>query len=120
MRSFMIVPMKKTIIIAQEKDALTAVDALGALGVLHVTHINPPHSVSVSAAHEDLALIDACCAIWSQTPQKAAHPRNSFRRGVPQKAARPSHRDAPADPIGRVATPPSRGARANQLWQGAL
>ena len=61
----MIVAMKKTVVIIQAKDSLSALSSLRALGVLHVEHKQPPKGKDISALQEEIALLNQALSILS-------------------------------------------------------
>lgn len=69
----MIVPMKKAVVIVQEKDAPEAIKSLRSLGVLHVEHQNPPAGTDIASLREDIALVSNALAILSG-PEFAGKP----------------------------------------------
>ncbi|MFA5156518.1 MAG: hypothetical protein WC532_03910 [Candidatus Omnitrophota bacterium] len=62
----MIVPMKKTTVITQHKDAQEAVGQLRKLGLLHVEHQKPPQSQDINILQEDAGLVNACLEVFGQ------------------------------------------------------
>ncbi len=69
----MIVPMKKTAIIVQEKDTQAAVRSLRELGVVHVEHANPPTGADIASLKDDIAFASRALAILSG-PEFAGKP----------------------------------------------
>lgn len=67
----MIVPMKKITIIAQGKDANSAVAGLRDLGLLHIEHQQPPKGKEISVIQEDLNLVRHAVEILSITESAA-------------------------------------------------
>ncbi len=62
----MIVPMKKTTILLQAKDAGNAVRDLRRLGVLHVEHQNVPQGKDITVLQEETSLINSAADALSQ------------------------------------------------------
>lgn len=61
----MIVPMKKTAIITQAKEADETIRILGKLGVVHIEHQEVPHSKDLTALQEDKALLESAISIFT-------------------------------------------------------
>lgn len=61
----MIVPMKKIILVMQEKESPGAVFSLRKLGLLHVEHIEEPKSLDISLLKDDLTLLDQANEVLS-------------------------------------------------------
>lgn len=62
----MIVPMKKTFIIVQEKDAQDSVATLRKLGLLHIEHQQLPQGKEMSRLQEDLEILNAAISVLSE------------------------------------------------------
>jgi V/A-type H+/Na+-transporting ATPase subunit I len=62
----MIVPMKKICIVAQAKEADSAISNLRHLGVLHIEHQQPPSGKDITMLQEDIALLNEALVIISQ------------------------------------------------------
>ena len=73
----MIVPMKKTAILVQSKDASSAVEILRSLGLLHVEHQQLPKGKDLSVIHEKTALVKEAINILSQAEFSPAEPASS-------------------------------------------
>ena len=61
----MIVPMKKTAVIVQSKDAEDSMEKLRALGALHVEHQIPPKGADINSIRDDIALVTSAINILS-------------------------------------------------------
>lgn len=63
----MIVPMKKTTLIAREQDAESAIADLRSLGVLHVEYTLPPQGEGLVALREKAGLLNSCFDAWERS-----------------------------------------------------
>ncbi|MDD5680960.1 MAG: hypothetical protein PHI59_06945, partial [Candidatus Omnitrophica bacterium] len=76
----MIVPMKKSAVITQSKDAAYAVEKLRSLGILHVEHCKAPKGTDIGLIEEDIALINKTIDILNE-----AAPEKDTKNGKPKE-----------------------------------
>jgi len=73
----MIMPMKKVLVIVQEKDADSAVAKLRAFGVLHPEHQKSPSGQDISTLEDDIALLNRAVNILSEAEFSGAKAGNN-------------------------------------------
>lgn len=62
----MIVPMKRIIVVVQQKEAAFTVKELRSLGIVHIQHQRPPQGEEINTIREQLALVSHAVEILTQ------------------------------------------------------